>query len=163
MQRSYSGGLIQNIFLMSLTEQINDHIKKAMLAKDKDRLTALRDIKAKLLLEATSGAGEVTEAAEMKIVNKLYKQRMESYELYKAQNREDLAQEELMQAEVLKEFLPKMLSEDEIRALVASKIVELNIASPKEMGKLMGVLTQELAGKADGKVVSEIVRQELNK
>lgn len=148
---------------MSLTEQINDHIKKAMLAKDKDRLTALRDIKAKLLLEATSGAGEVTEAAEMKIVNKLYKQRMESYELYKAQNREDLAQEELMQAEVLKEFLPKMLSEDEIRALVASKIVELNIASPKEMGKLMGVLTQELAGKADGKVVSEIVRQELNK
>lgn len=163
MQRSYSGGLIQNIFLMSLTEQINDHIKKAMLAKDKDRLTALRDIKAKLLLEATSGAGEVTEAAEMKIVNKLYKQRMESYELYKAQNREDLAQEELMQAEVLKEFLPKMLSEDEIRALVASKIVELNIASPKEMGKLMGVLTQELAGKADGKVVSEIVKQELNK
>lgn len=148
---------------MSLTEQINDHIKKAMLAKDKDRLTALRDIKAKLLLEATSGAGEVTEAAEMKIVNKLYKQRMESYELYKAQNREDLAQEELMQAEVLKEFLPKMLSEDEIRALVASKIVELNIASPKEMGKLMGVLTQELAGKADGKVVSEIVKQELNK
>lgn len=148
---------------MSLTEQINDQIKKAMLAKEKDRLTALRDIKAKLLLEATSGAGEVTEAAELKIVNKLYKQRMESYELYKAQNREDLAQEEIMQAEVLKEFLPKMLNEDEIRAIVSGKISELNIASPKEMGKLMGVLTQELAGKADGKIVAEIVKQELNK
>lgn len=148
---------------MSLTEKINDHIKKAMLAKDKDRLTALRDIKAKLLLEATSGSGEVTEAAELKIVNKLYKQRIESYELYKGQNRDDLAQEEMMQAEVLKEFLPKMLSEDEIRSIVIAKITALNIASPKEMGKLMGVLTQEFAGKADGKVVAEIVKHELNK
>ncbi len=148
---------------MSLTEQINDHIKKAMLAKDKDRLTALRDIKSKLLLEATSGTGEVTEAAELRIVNKLYKQRMESYALYKAQNREDLAQEESMQAEVLKEFLPKMLSDDEIRSIVAAKITELNISSPKEMGKLMGALTQEFAGKADGKVVADIVKQELNK
>jgi uncharacterized protein YqeY len=147
---------------MSLTEQINEHIKKAMLAKDKDRLTALRDIKSKLLLEATSGAGEVTEAAELKIVNKLFKQRMESYELYKAQNREDLAQEEIMQAEVLKEFLPKMLSEEEIREIVSAKIVELNISSPKEMGKLMGALTQIFAGKADGKVVAEIVKNELN-
>jgi uncharacterized protein YqeY len=148
---------------MSLTEQINDHIKKAMLAKDKDRLTALRDIKSKLLLEATSGAGEVTEAAEVKIVNKLFKQRIESYELYKAQNREDLAQEELMQAEVLKEFLPKMLTEHEIRAIVIEKIAQLNISSPKEMGKLMGALTQELSGKADGKIVADIVKLELNK
>ena len=148
---------------MSLTEQINDQIKKAMLAKDKDRLAALRDIKSKLLLEATSGAGEITEAAEMKIVNKLFKQRMESYELYKAQGREDLAQEEMIQADVLKEFLPKMLTENEIRGLVAAKITELNIVSPKEMGKLMGVLTQEFAGKADGKVVADIVKQELSK
>lgn len=148
---------------MSLTEKINDHIKKAMLAKDKDRLTALRDIKAKLLLEATSGSGEVTEATELKIVNKLYKQRIESYELYKGQNRDDLAQEEMMQAEVLKEFLPKMLSEDEIRSIVIAKMKALNITSPKEMGKLMGVLTQEFAGKADGKVVAEIVKHELNK
>lgn len=148
---------------MSLTEQINDQIKKAMLAKDKERLTALRDIKAKLLLEATSGAGEVTEATGVKIVNKLFKQRMESFELYKAQNREDLAQEEMLQAEVLKEFLPKMLSDDEIRAVVSTKISELNITSPKEMGKLMGVLTQELAGKADGKLVADIVKEELNK
>jgi uncharacterized protein YqeY len=147
---------------MSLTEKINDHIKKAMLAKDKDRLAALRDIKSKLLMEATSGAGEVTEAAEIKIVNKLYKQRMESYELYKQQNREDLAQDEIMQAEVLKEFLPQMMSEDEVRAAVKSKIAELGISSPKEMGKLMGALTQALAGKADGKLVADIVKQELN-
>ncbi len=147
---------------MSLTEQINEQIKKAMLAKDKERLTALRDIKAKLLLEATSGAGEVTEATEIKVVNKLYKQRMESYELYKAQNREDLAQEEWMQAEVLKEFLPKMLNEDELRAIIADKIKALKIESPKEMGKLMGALTSELAGKADGKVVAELVKQALN-
>jgi uncharacterized protein YqeY len=147
---------------MSLTEKINDHIKKAMLAKDKDRLAALRDIKSKLLMEATSGAGEVTEAAEIKIVNKLYKQRMESYELYKQQNREDLAQDEIMQAEVLKEFLPQMMSEDEVRAAVKAKIAELDISSPKEMGKLMGALTQALAGKADGKVVADIVKQELN-
>ncbi len=133
-----------------------------MLAKDKDRLAALRDIKSKLLMEATSGAGEVTEAAEIKIVNKLYKQRMESYELYKQQNREDLAQDEIMQAEVLKEFLPQMMSEDEVRAAVKAKIAELDISSPKEMGKLMGALTQALAGKADGKVVADIVKQELN-
>ena len=147
---------------MSLTEKINDHIKKAMLAKDKDRLAALRDIKSKLLMEATSGAGEVTEVAEIKIVNKLYKQRMESYELYKQQNREDLAQDEIMQAEVLKEFLPQMMSEDEVRAAVKAKIAELDISSPKEMGKLMGALTQALAGKADGKLVADIVKQELN-
>jgi uncharacterized protein len=147
---------------MSLTEKINEHIKQAMLAKDKDRLAALRDIKSKLLLEATSGAGEVTEAAEIKIVNKLYKQRMESYELYKQQNREDLAQDEIMQAEVLKEFLPQMLSDDEVKAIVQQKIAELNITSPKEMGKLMGVLTKELAGKADGKLVADIVKQSLS-
>ena len=133
-----------------------------MLANDKDRLAALRDIKSKLLMEATSGAGEVTEAAEIKIVNKLYKQRMESYELYKQQNREDLAQDEIMQAEVLKEFLPQMMSEDEVRAAVKAKIAELDISSPKEMGKLMGALTQALAGKADGKLVADIVKQELN-
>ncbi len=133
-----------------------------MLAKDKDRLAALRDIKSKLLMEATSGAGEVTEAAEIKIVNKLYKQRMESYELYKQQNREDLAQDEIMQAEVLKEFLPQMMSEDEVRAAVKAKIAELDISSHKEMGKLMGALTQALAGKADGKLVADIVKQELN-
>jgi uncharacterized protein YqeY len=147
---------------MSLTEKINEHIKKAMLAKDKDRLSALRDIKSKLLLEATSGAGEVTEAAEIKIVNKLYKQRMESYELYKQQNREDLAQDEIMQAEVLKEFLPQMMSDDEVKSFVQEKIQELNITSPKEMGKLMGVLTKELAGKADGKLVADTVKSLLN-
>jgi uncharacterized protein YqeY len=147
---------------MSLTLKINDDIKKAMLAKDKERLAALRDIKAKLLLEATSGAGEVTEAVELKVVNKLYKQRIEALELYVAQGREDLAHDERVQAEVLKEYLPQMLSEDEIRAVVIQKIAELGINSPQEMGKLMGVLTKEFAGKADGKMVADIVKQELN-
>lgn len=147
---------------MSLTEQINDQIKKAMLAKEKERLAALRDIKAKLLLEATSGNGEVTTETEMKVVNKLYKQRMEAYEIYKTQNREDLAQEEFMQAEVLKEFLPKMMSEEEIEAAVREKITSLNVSGPQDMGKLMGSLTKELAGKADGKVIADTVKKLLS-
>lgn len=146
---------------MSLANKITNDIKNAMLAKDKDRLAALRDIKAKLLLEATSGAGEITEAVELKVVNKLYKQRMEALALYEEQGREDLAHDERVQAEVLKEFLPQMMSEDEIRDIVIQKILTLGISSPKEMGKLMGVLTKEFAGKADGKIVADIVKQAL--
>lgn len=146
---------------MSLTIKINDDIKKAMLAKDKERLAALRDIKAKLLLEATSGSGDITEAVEFKVVNKLYKQRLEALALYEEQGREDLAHDERVQAEVLKEFLPQMLSEDEIRDVVAQKIETLGISSPQDMGKLMGVLTKEFAGKADGKMVADIVKQAL--
>jgi uncharacterized protein YqeY len=147
---------------MGLTEQINDQIKKAMLAKEKERLAALRDIKAKLLLEATSGNGEITPETEIRIVNKLYKQRMESYEVYKSQNREDLAHEELTQAQVLQEFLPKMMSETEIEAAVRDKITSLNVSGPQDMGKLMGSLTKELAGKADGKLIADTVKKMLN-
>ena len=100
---------------MTFTEQINNDIKQAMLAKDKDRLAALRDIKAKLLLEATSGGGsEVSEEVAMKICMKLHKQRVETYDLYIAQGREDLAADELFQAKVIEGYLPKMLSEEEI-------------------------------------------------
>jgi uncharacterized protein len=146
---------------MSLTEQINNDIKQAMLAKEKERLAALRDIKSKILLEATSGAGEVTDEAAIKIVMKLYKQRMETYELYMGQNREDLAQEELFQAEVIKGYMPAMMSEDEVRAAVREKIAQVGAAGPQDMGKVMGPLTKELAGKADGKVISTIVKEEL--
>lgn len=146
---------------MSLTEQINNDIKQAMLAKEKERLAALRDIKSKILLEATSGAGEVTDEAAIKIVMKLYKQRMETYELYMGQNREDLAQEELFQAEVIKGYMPVMMSEDEVRAAVREKIAQVGAAGPQDMGKVMGPLTKELAGKADGKVISTIVKEEL--
>ena len=149
---------------MNFTEKINDAIKKAMLAKEKERLAALRDIKSKLLLEATSGgSGEISEEAAMKICLKLHKQRMETYELYKTQGREDLAAEELFQANVIEEYLPKMLSEDEVRAEVITAISELGVSTPQEMGKVMGHLTAKLAGKADGKIISAIVKAELNK
>jgi uncharacterized protein YqeY len=149
---------------MSFTAKINDAIKQAMLAKEKERLAALRDIKSKLLLEATSGAGgEVSDEAAMKICMKLHKQRMETYELYKTQGREDLADEELFQAKVIEEYLPKMLTEDEIRSEVRKVISETGASGPQEMGKVMGVLTGRLAGKADGKIIANIVKEELSK
>jgi len=149
---------------MSFTAQINYAIKQAMLAKEKERLAALRDIKSKLLLEATSGAGgEVSEEAAMKICMKLHKQRMETYDLYIAQGRNDLADEELFQAKVIEEYLPKMLSEDEIRNEVIQAIQETGASSPQEMGKVMGFLTGRLAGKADGKIIASIVKEQLSK
>lgn len=148
---------------MSFTEKINADIKTAMLAKDKDRLAALRDIKSKLLLEATSGSGEVSEEAAMKIVMKLHKQRMETYTLYIEQNREDLAADEIFQAKVIEEYMPKMMSEEEIRAEVTAAIASTGAASPQDMGKVMGVLTGKLAGKADGKVISTLVKEALSK
>jgi uncharacterized protein YqeY len=148
---------------MSIAATINDHIKQAMLAKDKDRLAALRDVKSKILLEATSGSGtEVSDEVAMKICLKLYKQRMETYELYIAQGREDLASDELVQAKVIEEFLPKQLSEDEIKAEINEAIASLGVSGPQDMGKLMGHLSAKLSGKADGKVISTLVRAALN-
>jgi uncharacterized protein YqeY len=148
---------------MTFTDKINADIKAAMLAKEKEKLAALRDIKSKLMLEATSGAGEVSEEAAMKIVMKLHKQRMDTYALYKEQNREDLAHDELFQAQVIEAYLPKLLSEDEIRAEVQAAIQELGVSGPSAMGKVMGVLSSKLAGKADGKVISALVKEELSK
>jgi uncharacterized protein YqeY len=148
---------------MSFTEQINADIKSAMLAKEKEKLAALRDIKSKLLLEATSGSGNVSEETAIKIVMKLHKQRMETYALYIEQNREDLAQDELFQAQVIEAYLPKMMSEDEVRAEVIATIASTGAKSVQEIGKVMGVLTSKLAGKADGKVISTIAKEELGK
>lgn len=148
---------------MTFTEKINADIKTAMLAKDKDRLAALRDIKSKLLLEATSGSGEVSEEAAMKIVLKLHKQRMETYTLYIDQKREDLAADELFQAKVIEEYMPQMMSEEEIKAEVQAAIASTGASSPQDMGKVMGVLTGKLAGKADGKVISTLVKEALSK
>lgn len=148
---------------MSIANTINDQIKQAMLAKDKDRLAALRDIKSKLLLEATSGGGsDVSDEVATKICLKLYKQRMETYELYIAQGREDLASEELSQAKVIEEFLPKQLSEDEIKNEISQAITLLGASGPQDMGKLMGHLSAKLAGKADGKMISTLVRAALS-
>lgn len=148
---------------MSFTEKINADIKAAMIAKEKEKLAALRDIKSKLLLEATSGAGEVSDEAAMKIVLKLHKQRMETYDLYIKQGREDLAADELFQAKVIENYLPKMMSEEEIKVEVTAAIEQTGASSPQDMGKVMGVLTAKLAGKADGKVISTLVKEALNK
>jgi uncharacterized protein YqeY len=148
---------------MSFTEKINTDIKNAMLAKDKDKLAVLRDIKSKLLLEATSGNGEASDETAIKICVKLHKQRMETYEIYITQGREDLAVDELFQAKVLEEYLPKMMSEDEVRAEVKAAIASTGAAGPQEMGKVMGVLSGKLAGKADGKMIASLVKEELNK
>ncbi len=146
---------------MGFTELINENIKKAMLAKEKEKLAALRDIKSKLLLEATSGNGEVSEEAAIKICMKLHKQRMETYELYVAQNRQDLADDELFQAKIIEAYLPKMMSEDEVKAEVAAAIQSLGATGPQDMGKVMGALSGKLAGKADGKLIASLVKEML--
>ena len=147
---------------MALMDQINADIKAAMLAKEKDKLAALRDVKSKLLLEATSGAGEVTEEAGARIVMKLHKQRMETYDLYMKEGREDLAADEKFQAEVIAAYMPKMMSEDDVKAAAADAIAMLGASGPQDMGKVMGHLTGKLSGKADGKVIANVVRALLN-
>ena len=150
--------------MAAFSDKINKSIKEAMIAKDKIRLATLRDIKSKLLLEATSGNGtDVTDDVAIKICMKLYKQRKETYQLYVEQNREDLASEELAQASIIEEFLPKMLSEQEIQVEVSAAIKALNAGNMSDMGKVMGYLSTKLAGKADGKLISSLVRQGLSK
>ena len=149
---------------MGFMEQISSDIKNAMLAKEKEKLQALRDIKSKLLLEATSGGnGEVSDDVAIKIIMKLHKQRMETYAVYVAQNREDLAKDELFEAQVMEVYLPKMMSEEEVRQEVLAAIAQTGAKSPQEIGKIMGVLSGKLAGKADGKVISTIAKEELSK
>ena len=148
---------------MSFAEQINTDIKNAMLAKDKEKLAVLRDIKSKLLLEATSGNGEASDETAIKICVKLHKQRMETYEIYKTQGREDLAADELFQAQVIEGYLPKMMTEAEVRAEVVAAIASTGAAGPQDMGKVMGVLSGKLAGKADGKMIAALVKENLAK
>ena len=148
---------------MSLAEKINNDIKEAMKAKDKEKLFALRAVKSALLLAATEkGNSEVSEDAEIKILQKLVKQRMDSAQIYKEQGREDMAQEELFQAEVIKQYLPEQLSEEEIRKIVSEIIGETGAESMKDMGKVMGVATKKMQGKADGKLISSIVKEMLS-
>ncbi len=148
---------------MRFTDKINADIKTAMLARDKERLAVLRDVKSKLLMEATSGNGEASDETAIKICMKLHKQRMETYEIYKAQNREDLAADELFQAKVIEEFLPKMMSEEEVKAEVNAAVASTGAAGPQDMGKVMGVLSGKLAGKADGKLIASLVKEALAK
>ena len=148
---------------MSLTDQINNDLKEAMKAKDTVRLTALRAIKSQLLLAATEkGAGESPDEAGIKMLQKLVKQRKESAELYKTQGREDLADAELSEAAIIEKYLPKQLSEDELRPILEAIIAKVGASGPQDMGKVMGAASQELAGKADGKTISTVVRSLLS-
>ncbi len=147
---------------MSLTEKINEDIKAAMKAKEKEKLAALRDIKSKLLLEATSGSGAIDEATENKIILKLHKQRMDTYQIYVEQGREDLAEDELFQAKIIEAYMPKMMSEGEVKAEVEAAIQQVGAEGPKDMGKVMGVLSKKIAGKADGKLIANLVKKSLN-
>lgn len=149
---------------MAFSDEINQAIKDAMRAKDKVRLSTLRDIKSKIMVEATSGSGNaIDDGVVLKICMKLFKQRKETYELYVQQDRPDLAKEELEQANIIEEFLPKMMTEAEILIEVKAVIESTGASGPQDMGKCMGVLTKKLVGKADGKIISSLVRAELLK
>jgi len=137
-------------------------MKEAMKAKDEATLRGLRAIKAALLLLKTSGSGEVTPDEEMKMLQKLVKQRNDSLEIFKQQNRTDLAQKEEEEIRVIEQFLPKQLSDSEIRAELEIIIAESGASSPADMGKVMGLATKKLAGKADGKAISALVKELLN-
>jgi len=143
---------------MNLEEQINADIKSAMLAKDSAKLEGLRAIKSAILLMKTSAEGN-TPDAELRALQKMVKQRKETAELYMTQQREDLASVELAQAAVIATYLPQQMSEDEIKAAVSEAISQLGATGPSDLGKVMGVITKQLAGKADGKTVSLIVKQ----
>lgn len=149
---------------MSLQNTIDQDIKKAMLAKDAVRLRGLRAIKAALLIANTEqGAGEISQEEEIKVLQKLVKQRKESAEIYKQQDRLDLEAVELEEQQVIEAFLPAQMDRTEITAIVQQIIQETGANSMKDMGKVMGLSNQKMAGQADGKTISEIVKKELSR
>jgi len=149
---------------MSLEKLINDDIKAAMLARDKQKLEALRAVKAAILLAKTDkgGASEVEEDIEMKILQKLVKQRRESAEIYKQQGRAALAEEEIFQLAIIEKYLPAQMSEEDVKKIIKEIIAETGAASIKDMGRVMGLATKKLAGKADNKLISGLVKELLN-
>ncbi|MBT3209719.1 MAG: GatB/YqeY domain-containing protein [Bacteroidetes bacterium] len=146
---------------MSLVEKISADIKTAMKAKEKEKLTAIRAVKSALLLANTEkGAdGEMSEDAEIKLLQKLVKQRKESAELYKSQNREDLYEQEIFEASVIEKYLPEQMSEEEIEEIIKQIIAELGASSMKDMGKVMGATNKKLAGKAEGRIIAAKVKE----
>lgn len=150
---------------MSLELNINAAIKAAMLAKSEAELRALRAIKAAVLLAKTAegGGAELTEADEQKLLQKLAKQRKDSLEIFRQQNREDLAIKEEEELTVIERYLPKQLEEAELRVIIAEIIATTGASSPADMGKVMGVASKQLAGKADGKAISAMVKELLAK
>ena len=148
---------------MGLIEKINTDIKTAMLAREKEKLQALRDIKSKFILETTSGNGNLSDAKAIAIIIKLYKQRIDTYNLYIKEGRQDLAQEEKFQADVINSYMPEMMSEQEIKIEVLTVISETGASGIQDMGKVMGILSKKLSGKADGKIIAHTVKSLLNK
>ncbi|MCI7728677.1 MAG: GatB/YqeY domain-containing protein [Bacteroidales bacterium] len=145
---------------MNLFDQISEDIKKAMLARNKAELEALRGIKKELLEAKTSkeANGEVTDELAIKIIQKMAKQGKDAAQVFISQNRQDLADEYLNQVAVYEKYLPKMMSADELASAVKEIIANVGATSPKDMGKVMGVATKQLAGKADGRAISEMVK-----
>ena len=150
---------------MGLEQKVMDELKTAMLAKDEKALRSLRAIKAALITLKTSEgfSGTVREEDEVKLLQKLVKQRKESLEIYEKQNRGDLAEKEKEEISVIEKFLPAQMSEEEIRNAVASAIKDTGASSPSDMGKVMGTVNKQLAGKADGKTIAAIVKELFSK
>lgn len=149
---------------MSLQDKVMTAMKAAMKEKNQTALAALRAIKSEILLAKTASGGgeELSEEQEIKILSKMVKQRKDSATIFQEQGREDLAQPEIDQAEVISQFLPEALSEEEIEKVVMSTIKSTGAEGMKDMGKVMGMVSKELAGKADGKTISTIVKAKLS-
>ncbi|HTN45146.1 MAG TPA: GatB/YqeY domain-containing protein [Flavipsychrobacter sp.] len=148
---------------MSLETKVMEQMKDAMRAKDEAALRTLRAIKAAILLEKTSGSNaEITEADELKMLQKMAKQRRDSLDIFTQQNREDLAAKEKEELAIIDKFLPQQMSQEEVIAALKAIISEVGASSPADMGKVMGAATKQLAGKADGKMISENVKQLLS-
>jgi uncharacterized protein YqeY len=145
---------------MTLSEQVNEQIKKAMLAKDSVRLSALRAIKSAVLLEQTSGKGtELSDDAFGKIIQKMVKQRQDSLAIYESQNRSDLAKEEADQLAVIQEFLPPQMEDGELEQMLRQLLAQNQIQSAEQFGKAMGMASKELAGRVDNKRISEVLKK----
>ena len=145
---------------MSMELQIQQDIKAAMLAKEKTRLESLRAIKAAILLAKTAdGSESIADEAVVKIIQKLVKQRKETAEIYKQQNREELAAQELAEAAAMEVYLPKQMSEEELEAGLKKIIAQVGATGPQDMGKVMGTATKALAGKAEGRMISAMVKK----
>jgi hypothetical protein len=148
---------------MTLEERLKPDLIAAMKAKDQAGLRGIRAIKAAILLAKTDGSGQaITPEVEIKMLQKLIKQRKDSLEIYEKQNREDLATTEREEIEVIERYLPKQVSEEELKNIVQSIIEQTGASSMKDMGTVMGIASKQLAGKADGKTISGVVRQLLN-
>jgi len=145
---------------MSLEAKIQDDLKEAMKAKDQAALRSLRAIKSAILLHKTSGSGvELDEAGEIKMLQKLVKQRQESLEIYQKQNRDDLAVTEREEIAVIQKYLPEQISPEKLKEIISGIVTEVGASSMKDMGRVMGLANQKLAGKADGKAIAGVVKE----